>query len=428
MGKTLKLGGVSCDTLIAKCGSPLYVYEESKIEKQLNDYVTNFKSEAFDCEVLYASKAFTCTAMLKKVMENNCGLDVVSGGELYIAKQVGFDPNKIYFHGNNKLDEEIVEALEYGVKTLVVDNLHEVEKIIAFTKKMKKEVHVLVRINPKVEAHTHEFIMTATGDSKFGISIDLEDDIASLITMCKDSEYVVFDGFHCHIGSQIFEREAFVMAIEKMCAFINIMETKTNTKIKVFNIGGGFGVCYTSEDAPTPTPLMCKTLIEALENARTKYALSFEKVCMEPGRSIVAEAATMLYTVGFTKKTMTKQFAFIDGGMADNIRPALYEAKYACDVANKMDEAKTEVYEIAGKCCESGDIIIHDAHLPKVESGDILAVYTVGAYGYSMSSNYNRLNRPAVVFVKDGNARVVIRKETYEDQLRSDCNEIIKLS
>lgn len=427
MEKMLKLGGVSCDTLLNKCGSPLYVYEELKIEKQLFDYTTNFKSEIFDCEVLYASKAFTCTQMVEKVKAYKCGLDVVSGGELYIAKQAHFDPAKIYFHGNNKLDEEILDALNYGVKTLVVDNLHEVEKIIALSEKVNKEVHVLVRINPKVEAHTHEFIMTATGDSKFGISIDLEDDIAALMAMCKASKYVTFDGFHCHIGSQIFEREAFVLAIDKMCAFMKTMEEKTNSKIKVFNIGGGFGVHYTNEDTPTPTPLMCKTLIEALEKARNTYALSFEKVCMEPGRSIVAEAATMLYTVGFTKKTMTKQFAFIDGGMADNIRPALYDAKYACDVANKMDMEKNEVYEIAGKCCESGDIIIHDAHLPKVESGDILAVYSVGAYGYTMSSNYNRLNRPAVVFVKDGNARVVIRKETYEDQLRTDCNIEIKL-
>lgn len=423
----LKLGGVSCNTLLEKCGSPLYVYEEEKIEKQLRDYKNNFKSDKFDTEVLYASKAFTCTSMVKKAMEFNCGLDVVSGGELYVAKKAGMDPSKIYFHGNNKLEDEIIDALKYNVKTLVMDNMYEVEKIIALSEKLDKDVHVLIRINPKVEAHTHEFIMTATGDSKFGISIDLKDEIAGMIAKCKESTHVYFDGFHCHIGSQIFEREAFVLAIDKMGEFIAQMETLSNTKVKVLNIGGGFGVHYTDEDNPTPTPLMCKKLIEALEKVYEKYHLSLDKVCMEPGRSIVAEAGTMLYTVGFTKKTLTKEFVFIDGGMADNIRPALYNAKYACDVANKMEKEKTHTYEIAGKCCESGDIIIHDALLPKVESGDILAVYSVGAYGYSMSSNYNRINRAAVVFVKDGKVKVVIRRETYEDQLRSDCVEEVSL-
>ena len=427
MNKMLKLGGVSCDTLLEKCGSPLYVYEEDKLDKQLYDYSENFKSSKFDCEVLFASKAFTCSAMLEKVKQFHCGLDVVSGGELYVAKKVNFDADHIYFHGNNKLDEEIVDALEYGVKTLIIDNMYEVDKIISITNAMKKSVHVLIRINPRVEAHTHEFIMTASADSKFGISIDLEEEINTMISKVEKSEYVTFDGFHSHIGSQIFEREAFVVAIDKMCAFMHKMEKDYSKKVKVLNIGGGFGVHYTDADTPTPTPLMCTTLIQALENAKEKYNLSFEKVCMEPGRSIVAEAGSMLYTVGFTKKTATKHFAFIDGGMADNIRPALYEAAYACDVANKMDEEKSETYEIAGKCCESGDIIIHGAKLPKVESGDILVVYSVGAYGYTMSSNYNRLNKPAVVFVKDGKARVVIRRETYEDQMKTDCDEEVTL-
>lgn len=427
MNKMLKLGGVACDTLLKKCGSPLYVYEEDMIEKQLNDYKTYFKSDAFACEVLYASKAFTCTSMIEKVKAFDCGLDVVSGGELFVAKKANMNPEKIYFHGNNKLDEEILDALAYGVKTLVIDNMYEVERIITLCEKVNKDVHVLIRINPKVEAHTHEFIMTATGDSKFGISIDLEDVILEMISKITNSKHVIFDGFHSHIGSQIFEREAFVIAINKLCEFMGTIEKKTSTKIRVLNIGGGFGVRYTDADAPTPTPLMCETLINALEEAKNTYALSLEKVCMEPGRSIVAEAGKMLYTVGFTKETATKHFAFIDGGMADNIRPALYEAAYACDVANKMNEEKTNTYEIAGKCCESGDIIIHGAKLPKVESGDILVVYSVGAYGYSMSSNYNRLNRPAVVFVKDGKARVVIKRETYEDQLRTDCNETIVL-
>lgn len=423
MSNMLKIGGVAADELLNRWGSPLYVYDEGKIEEKLNEYTTHFVSDTFKTEVLYASKAFTCTAMLKKAMAFNCGLDVVSGGELYVAKCAGFDPEKIYFHGNNKTDEELRMALEYGVKTLVIDNMYEVDKIIDISDQYRKVVKVLIRINPKVEAHTHEFIMTATSDSKFGISIELEDEICEMIKKIEDSEYVIFDGFHSHIGSQIFERQAFVGAIEKMVAFIALMNEKSQVKTSILNIGGGFGVTYTSEDKPTPTPLMCETLIKAIEEECLKQKVTLKKVCMEPGRSVVAEAGYTLYTVGFTKKTQTKEYAFINGGMADNIRPALYEAAYACDVANKMDQKKEYVYEIAGKCCESGDIIIHNANLPKVETKDIIVVYTTGAYGYTMASNYNRLNKLPVVFVKDGNDRLVIKRETYEDQMRLDVQE-----
>lgn len=425
MSNVMKIGGVACDALLKACGSPLYVYDECAIEKQLTDYKENFVSETFESDIIYASKAFTCTAMLKKLMAYNCSLDVVSGGELYVAKKANYPAKNIYFHGNNKLDEEIVEALEYGVGTIIIDNMYEVDKVISFCASLNKKVRVLIRINPKVEAHTHEFIMTANGDSKFGISIDLIDEIKAMIQKIEKSEDVIFDGFHSHIGSQIFEREAFVTAIQKMAEFISNIKNEMGLKVDVLNIGGGFGVKYTSEDTPTSTSMMCKTLIQALEEVNQTYQLNLKKVCMEPGRSIVAEAGYTLYTIGFTKQTQSKLYAFIDGGMADNIRPALYDAKYACDVANKMKEEKTQWYEIAGKCCESGDIIIHDAHLPKVETGDILVVYTTGAYGYTMSSNYNRLNRPASVFVKDGKAKIVIRKETYEDQLASDHEEVV---
>lgn len=423
MSNMLKIGGIAVNELMQKWGSPLYVYDEGKIEEKLNEYTTHFTSDQFKTEVIYASKAFTCTAMLNKLKAFDCCLDVVSGGELYVAKCAGIDPEKIYFHGNNKTDEEVNMALEYGVKTIVIDNMYEVDKIIEASNRFQKVVKVLIRINPKVEAHTHEFIMTATGDSKFGISIELEDEIADMIRKIEDSEFVIFDGFHSHIGSQIFERQAFVGAIEKMVSFIALMNEKSKTKATTLNIGGGFGVTYTSEDKPTPTPLMCDTLIRAIEEECQKHQVCLKKVCMEPGRSIVAEAGYTLYTVGFTKKTQTKQFAFINGGMADNIRPALYDAAYACDVANKMEEEKTEVYEIAGKCCESGDIIIHDAKLPPIETEDIIVVYATGAYGHTMASNYNRLNRLPVVFVKDGQDRLVIRGETYDDQMRLDVQE-----
>lgn len=409
----LQIGKVRCDELLKACGSPLYVYDEAQIEKKVEDYQTYFKSENFDTEIVYASKAFTCVALLEKLNAYGCSIDVVSGGELSVAKKANFPSENIYFHGNNKLNDEIIMALEYGVKTIIMDNMYEVDQVIHLAERLKKEVHVLIRVNPKVEAHTHEFIMTATSDSKFGISIDQKDDIKEMISKVNNSEYVVFDGFHSHIGSQIFEEHAFVAAIDKMIAFVKEMGEPTS----VLNIGGGFGVRYTDEDTPIPTKDLCIKLIEAINQSLHTHNVQLDKVCMEPGRSIVGEAGYTLYEVGFTKKTQNKEFIFIDGGMADNIRPVLYDAKYACDIANKMDQAKDYTYEVAGKCCESGDIIIHDAKLPKVETNDILVVYTTGAYGYSMASNYNCLNKPAVVFVKDGKARQVVRRETYEDQL-----------
>ncbi len=427
MKNMMEIAGVKVVALIAKCGSPLYVYDEAQIEAQIEAYQNHFVSPMFETEVIYASKAFTCQALLDKLIQYDLSLDVVSGGELYVASKGKFNPQRIYFHGNNKTKEELRQALTYQVKTIVVDNVYEVDELINMSNELKTKVHVLIRLNPKVEAHTHEYIMTANADSKFGISVDLKDDIYGMITQINNSEYVCFDGFHSHIGSQIFERQGFVEAIHKMCQFINHTNIALDMKVKVLNIGGGFGVTYTSEDKPTPTPLMCKTLIEAIQNNVEKYDLQLEKVCMEPGRSIVAEAGYTLYEVGFIKQTKNKQFAFINGGMADNIRPALYGAKYHCEIANKMNETKTQVYDIAGKCCESGDIIIHEAHLPKVESSDILAVYSTGAYGSSMASNYNRINRLGVVFVKDGNARMVVKPETYEQQIQNDCDEEITL-
>jgi len=409
----LKIGNVRTDELVKACGSPLYVYDERKIEEKISDYQTYFKSDLFNTKIIYASKAFTCIALLEKLKQYGCCIDVVSGGELAVAKQAKFCANDIYFHGNNKLDEEVNAALEYGIKTIIIDNMVEVDKVIELACKQKQQVHILIRINPKVEAHTHEFIMTATSDSKFGISMDQKDDIKEMIQKVNKSEYVVFDGFHSHIGSQIFEEHAFIAAIDKMIAFISEMGEPTS----VLNIGGGFGVKYTNEDTPIPTKELCMKLIDATKQSLMHHHVKIDTLCMEPGRSIVGEAGYTLYKVGFTKKTENKEFIFIDGGMADNIRPALYDAKYACDIANKMDEPKDYTYEVAGKCCESGDILIHDTKLPKVETNDILVVYTTGAYGYSMASNYNCLNKPAVVFVKDGKARQVIRRETYEDQL-----------
>lgn len=417
----LQISGVNIDELVKKVGSPIYVYDEYKLDQNLKEYHDNFVSADYDTEVIYASKAFCCVEMLKLAAKAGIAMDVVSGGELYTAKKANFDMRKVYFHGNNKTDDEITMALEYGVKTLIVDNVHEIDRIEVLSDERNQNVDVLIRINPKISAHTHEYIQTASVDSKFGISIDDVDDIKTMIDQINESKHISFKGFHSHIGSQIFGTDAFEGTIEKMIDFIS----KNDFIVDTLDFGGGFGIRYVESDQPTPIKEVCRNLIDAVDKNLKKHKVKINKLCIEPGRSMVGESGYTIYKVGFIKKTKNKQFVFIDGGMADNIRPALYGAEYACDIANKLGEPKLEKYEIAGKCCESGDILIHDAKLPHVDSGDILVVYSTGAYGYTMSSNYNRLNRPPVVFCKNGHARIVIKGETYEDQLRNETDEAV---
>ncbi|MEG0829440.1 MAG: diaminopimelate decarboxylase [Anaerovoracaceae bacterium] len=420
---TLAIGGVDCQDLAAACGTPLYIYDEGKIEEQLRAAKTTFKSREFETEVVYAAKAFSCKAMFEKVSQADAGLDVVSGGELYCAWKSGVDMKKIYFHGNNKTPEELELAFEKGCKTIVMDNLMECEKIIAISNERKQEVDVFLRINPGIEAHTHEYIMTATPDSKFGINMGSKDNIVELIEKVTKSKYVSFKGFHSHIGSQITEFEAFGKALEIMVDFIKTMESDFKIQTKQLSIGGGFGIKYIASDKPIPLDHMCKLLIEKCQDLIKEKKVSLEKLIIEPGRSIVGEAGSTLYKIGYSKNTENKHYVFVDGGMSDNIRPALYQAEYSCDIANKLDSPKNQSVCIAGKNCESGDILIRLTKLQEEEPGDLLVIYSTGAYGYSMASNYNRAGKPPVVFAKGGKARVVIKGESYEDQLRQDTNE-----
>lgn len=409
----LKIGGMNVDQLAKQYKTPLYVYDEGKLRERLNEYATYFQSDDFETGVLYASKAFSCKAMVKLVQEYGLCLDVVSGGEIYTAKQAGFDMSKAFFHGNNKSIDEINMALEYGVGTIIVDNLMEAQVLNEMVKDGQK-VHALLRVNPGIDAHTHKYIVTAHVDSKFGVSMTQEKEIVDVIQTFKDNPNISFDGLHAHIGSQIFDKNAFLAEIEKMFAFMKKLEEEYGIVLNTIDLGGGFAAYYTSEDHPIPLDEVCSAILSKCKEEKEKLNLSIEKVYIEPGRSIVAEAGSTIYTVGFTKQTPNKNYVFVDGGMADNIRPALYQAKYNADIANKMDEEKTVVYTIAGKACESGDILVEDIALPKCESGDYLVTYTTGAYGYSMSSHYNKLTTPGIVFVKDGQAREVIKRETYE--------------
>lgn len=422
----LMIGGIDCKELAAVSGTPLLVYDEAKIEEQFAAAIDNFKSDRFETEVVYASKAFSCKAIFKIAQQMGACLDVVSGGEMYCAQQAGFDMKNIYFHGNNKSEDELRQALETGCGHIVLDNAMECERLVQLADEMKKGIQVLLRVNPGIEAHTHEYIQTSGSDSKFGLSIKEESAITEIVNTAINSEYVEFRGFHCHIGSQITETEGFEKAVEIMVAFVKKMNDRYGIQSQDLSIGGGFGIRYTDADKPIPLGEMVQILARTCERIMEEQDVTLGKLLIEPGRSIVGEAGYALYRVGFSKDTETKHFLFVDGGMSDNIRPALYQAEYSCDIATRLGETKDKLYCVAGKNCESGDILVREAMLPSTASeGDLLVMYAAGAYGYSMASNYNRAGRPEVVFAKNGKARRVLRRETYEDQLRLEADEDI---
>lgn len=423
MDAVLKIAGVPVTELKEKYGTPLYVYDEEKLLHQCRQYSQYFSCDAFDTEVLYASKAFSCIEMLRLVKNQGLSVDVVSMGELFTALKAGISPDRIYFHGNNKTLEEIQYALDNHVQTFIVDNLQEAYLLVEEMKTRDYVLHVLLRINPCIEAHTHAYIQTANIDSKFGIHLESISQIVDLIQTLKQSNHIVFDGFHAHIGSQIFEKEAFVKEIETMFSLIDTMQKK-GILCNTLNLGGGFAVHYTNEDQPIPISVFSSVILETCQKMQELYQTNIQKILIEPGRSIVAEAGSTLYTVGFIKKTPHKKYVFVDGGMSDNIRPSLYQAKYEADIVNHMDQKKTEIVCVAGKCCESGDILIDSIALSPCDSGDLLMVYSTGAYGFSMFNNYNRNLRPAVVFVKEGNSRLVVKRETLQELVRGDvCDE-----
>ncbi len=412
----LKIGNIPATKLAEKYGTPLYVYDEANMTNIMNDYRDNLKSNKYETLVLFASKAFACMEMYKLINKNGLGSDVVSGGELYAALKCGIDPKNIYFHGNNKTEDEINLGILSGVN-FVADSLDEAMMLDRISTKLEKDINVLFRLNVGVEAHTHKFIVTAHVDSKFGMLID-SNDLKESINIVNNSKYLHLAGFHSHIGSQIFEVDGFYAAIDKLVAYLKNFDKKLT-----LNIGGGFGVHYTDEDHPIAPKEIAKMISKYVDSSLEKNNVEISKLVIEPGRSIVAESGYTLYTIGNIKQTPHKKYYFIDGGMADNIRPALYQAKYDAVVANRIDDEKTEDICLAGKCCESGDIIIENIKMAKAKRGDIVCVFTTGAYGYSMSSHYNKALTPAVIFVNGDKARQVIKRETYEDLYRNDVSE-----
>ena len=426
MNDILTVGGVEVNALTKTLGTPLIVYDEGALEKRLSEFKQSFSHPCFETQVIYAGKAFSCTAMLKLVKNAGCGLDVVSGGELAAAMHAGFPAEEIVFHGNNKTPDEIRQAITLGVGTIIADGEMELDEVIRAARELKTKTSVIVRVNPGIEADTHQYIITANIDSKFGVSIYERETILKMIKAVSECEYLDFRGIHIHIGSQIFGIDPFIASIRKIMEFVSDIE-KAGYPVRTLDLGGGFAATYTESDMPLPISLVCNHILLECKHQKDMLGVSVEKIMIEPGRSMVAEAGLTLYTVGYSKKTANKKYVFVDGGMSDNIRPALYGAKYRCDAANKMNAPRTEKVCVAGKCCESGDILIEEAMLPPLQPGDLIALYTTGAYGYSMASNYNRLPLPAVAFVKDGRARCVIKRQPYEDMWRLDDNTQVKL-
>ena len=416
----LEIGGCDATELLKEFGSPLYVMDEQLIRQNCRNYVNSFHTAYPNSEVIYAGKVFSAKAICRLIQEEDMGLDVVSGGELYTALSVKFPVNRIYFHGNNKSPEELKMAVQAGVHRIVADSFYELELLNSIAAELGKKADILLRLSPGIDAHTHHYIKTGTIDSKFGFCI-ANGQAAEAIRKALTYPSLELWGVHCHIGSQIFELESYEEAARTMMTFVRDITAETGRPIRELNLGGGMGIYYAEGDAPQEIQRYAACVADTVKACAVEYGLTLPKIIVEPGRSIVGEAGVTLYTIGAIKDIPgVRKYVAVDGGMTDNPRPALYQAKYEAALANRMNDAAAEKVSIAGKCCESGDMLIWDIELPVVESGDILAVSSTGAYNYSMSNNYNRNLKPAVVFVADGKARVVVRRETYDDLLRND--------
>ncbi len=416
----LEIGGCDTSELKTQYGTPLYIVDEQAVRNRCREYIEAFKASGLKFQVAYASKAFCVMAMCQLAEEEGMSLDVVSDGELYTALQAGFPVQRIHFHGNNKTPEEIEMAIDAEIGCFVVDNVVELHMLQAIAAEKNRKVNILLRLTPGVEAHTHEYISTGQTDSKFGFDIG-NGAAFEAVKLAAAQDNIQLIGIHSHIGSQIFEVEGFQMAVARVAEFAAKVKADLGITFKVVNLGGGFGIRYVDGDTPLQVSDYVKAITDAVKTHFAGIDSELPEIWVEPGRSIVGEAGTTLYTVGTSKDIPgVRKYVAVDGGMTDNPRPALYESKYEAILANRANEKPEETVSIAGKCCESGDMLIWDLDLPKVNTGDLLAVSCTGAYNYSMASNYNRIRRPAVVFVKDGQSRLVVRRESLQDIISND--------
>lgn len=410
-----------CNTidLASKYGTPLYVYSETDIVSRINELKECFIEKYKDTRVAYAVKAFSAKAILKLMERENLSIDVVSGGELYTAMTIGFPAERIEFNGNNKLVEELEMAIEYGVGRIIIDGLQELKLIEDICKSKNKKTSVLFRITPGVKSDSHDYIVTGKKDSKFGIPLD-DDVFYPAIKDAIDSAWVNFYGLHFHVGSQLFDNSSHLEALDVMLEHTEEIRQRFAHEVKELNIGGGFGIKYTDEERRKSSYFL-DPMMEKIEDNFKILGLKRPSVVIEPGRSLVGEAGISLYTIGSIKDIKgVRKYVSVDGGMTDNIRPALYGAQYHGVIANKLDEKSDDLVTVSGKCCESGDILIKDINLPQAQAGDIFAIFSTGAYGYSMASNYNKNQIPAVVLVKEGKDSLIVKRQSYEDMIKNE--------
>ncbi|NMB33789.1 MAG: diaminopimelate decarboxylase [Clostridium sp.] len=417
----LEIGGCDCVDLVNEYGTPIYVLDEESIRQNCRSY-----KKAIDDYyggnglVLYASKALCTMAVCKIIQQEGLGLDVVSGGELYTAIKSGFPMKKVYFHGNNKTEDELVLAIDNDIGRIVVDNYSELKQINEIALRKGKIVDISFRIRPGVEAHTHDAIQTGQIDSKFGVAIE-DGEALDIINKAAKMANVSVSGLHCHIGSQIFDVKPFKAAATIMIRFIAKIKETIGLEINELNLGGGYGVKYTNEDNSIKYENFIESVSKVIATECNKEGITPPYMVLEPGRSIIASAGITLYRVGNIKDIKgIRKYIAIDGGMTDNPRYALYQSKYDMVIANRANAPRVEKVTIAGKCCESGDLLAKDIMMPKIKEQDILAVFSTGAYNYSMSSNYNRIPRPPIILVKNKKARLIVKREDYEDIVRND--------
>jgi diaminopimelate decarboxylase len=414
----LVIGG--CDTvgLAAEFGTPLYLFDELSLRGKCAEFKREFGQRYADTAVLYAAKAFINQALARLFDEEGLGLDVVSAGEISIVRSAGFPMDRVYFPGNNKSAEELKLALEWGVGRIVVDNLHELNLLGEIAKGRAGKPDILLRLSPGVDPHTHRYIITGSLDSKFGVPMVYAE---QALTTAMAMPQLKLRGLHFHIGSQIAEFEPYQQAIDIILGFAAEMKKKHGFECGELSIGGGFAVQYTLDSPAPPVAAYAEAITSGIINGCRKFGLARPRLIIEPGRSMVAQAGVALYTVGVVKDIPgVRCYVSVDGGMADNIRPALYQAELEAVIANRMKDKAAGKFTIAGKFCESGDVLIRDIELPEPVAGDIIAVAGCGAYSIPEASNYNASLKPAVVLVKEGRARLIRRRETFADLTRND--------
>ena len=408
----LAIGGCDLVQLAEEHGTPLVVYDEGALRATARAYVNAFRAHAPDVEIIYASKAYFGLAMLRIALEEGLSVDVASGGELEAALRAGFPPERIEMHGNNKDAAEIAQALDAGVATLVVDSLDEIALLDRIAQQRGVRQRVLIRVTPGIKPSTHSFISTGQIDSKFGLGIE-SGAAAEAVASCRAAAGVQLAGLHCHIGSQIFELGSYAAAAAVVADFVASVGADD---LATINMGGGLGVAYTHADQPPSIERYADVVMESVAREWARVGVPMPRIQVEPGRNMVARAGVTVYRVGTVKDIPgVRTYAAVDGGMSDLVRPMLYGAVYEPLLANRADAENTDTYRVVGKHCESGDVLVGEAHLPQVQVGDLLCIPATGAYGVSMASNYNGVTRAPVVFTDGGHARLVTRRETFDD-------------